>query len=456
MVVESCPFCGPDGKPSNRGGEDQKLLEPGTTAVIDMSWSSTGGSCQWADWASIFFDWTEDHDWRKYAQFLFIPSNWPMHICSAVRSYGYRASSDTPAMPEKEPELQVSLMQRAVYSDERARLHISLVSPTPSSKTSVGCATLYTVRHIAPSQTRFDPLPTVGSFRVASYTPEQVFEDKERSWPSWKKDLSRECDIPGGATSAEAEIPASDLATVTHVVWRTSPGPGKEPSFLSIPTHFEVHDVDSLSPNWGDATSGIRAGLSVDRESYTLGERIPLHLRWENVDASHPLGETECGDPQPDVEIQDSQHNVLRTIPTRSFCMGHGWGPFEIAKDKPMHIFWELTTASDPVPPPTVVPPFLPPADLAPAPSILPGPGVYYLVTVWSARVLEKTDATAASHLVKSAGKIGGVYATARSTPVRIEVVAPNNPIAGAFLSRGTTDKRLLPAHLQRSRQNVL
>ena len=92
---------------------------------------------------------------------------------------------------------------------------------------------LYTVRFIAPLQTRLDPLRTVGSFQVDSYTPEQIREDKERVWPGWKKDFHRQCDIGASALSADAEISASDLATVTRIEWLTAPEPGKDPIFFT-------------------------------------------------------------------------------------------------------------------------------------------------------------------------------------------------------------------------------
>jgi hypothetical protein len=227
----------------------------------------------------------------------------------------------------------------------------------------------------------------------------------------------RYCDIPGGTTTADAEIDASDLSTVTHVEWKTASATGAKSDFLSAATNFEVLDVDVLPPNWGEPVKGIRSGLSVDREQFAVGERIPLHIRWENTAASDPLEQGECGDPEPDVEIQDAQHNVVKTIPTYRGCNGHGWGPFEIPRGKPLHMFTEFTTESG------QVPPFVTPA----APT-LPGPGVYFLVSVWAPRVLEKVEGETSAYLHNGAGKIGAVYATARSMPVRIEVVPRGNP----------------------------
>jgi hypothetical protein len=143
-----------------------------------------------------------------------------------------------------------------------------------------------------------------------------------------------------------------------------------------------------------------------------------LHLRWENVNAAMPLAHGECKEPEPALEIQDSQHNVMQTIPIQPMCMGHGWGPFTIEKGKALRSFVALATthattsrfSSDVV------------ADL-------PGTGVYYLVSVWSPLVLDAapTDETGKLPHI-GAGRMGSVYATKRSLPVRIEVTPSDNP----------------------------
>jgi hypothetical protein len=254
-----------------------------------------------------------------------------------------------------------------VYNDERATLHVELTEQAGSGGQPAGCADLYTVRQAPLMGMRLDPLPALGSRSIPSFTPEQIREDQERAWPYWKADRLRRCDIDAGKTAVDADISAADLASVTHIAWRTAAAPGKQPAFLTTATHFTVLDADTLAPNSGETIEGVHAGLSVDRASFNVGERVPLHIRWENVNASKPLGQAECEDPEPALEIQDSQHNVLRTIPTYSMCDGHGWGPFRVQKGKAQRTFRELTTRS--------------------TRTGLPGPGVYYLVSVQLARV---------------------------------------------------------------------
>lgn len=404
----------PEGQPGN-----QILLAPGERATLDMRWTSTGESCQWADWAAF------PVNWAKRSQYLFVPSEWPMRICSAVKSAGYRVEGNSSAIGDvTAARLRVSVMPETIYSDEHATLHAELVGPTPSMADPAGCASLYTVRQGRSTAPRLDALRTRDSLSRPSYTSEQMTEDQDRPWPSWKTDHVRRCDIADGETVADAYISAEDLANVTHIEWRTAAAPGDEPDFLTATTHFNVHDVDSLAPNWGDSVDGIQAGLSVDRTSFSMGDRIPLHLRWENVDASAPLGQGECKQPVPALEIQDSQHNVLQTISVYPECNGHGWGPSANPKGAAQRAFFELATPHPATPLPTIGEPLpLFSGDEAK----LPGPGVYYIVSVWSPQVLDSPDAeTDSGSEILRPSRLGKIYATARSLPVRVEV-GPGN-----------------------------
>ena len=366
----------------------------GERATLDLQWASVGKSCQWADWVNFQFYWAQlPSDFRKSTSYLFSPSGWPLHICSALRSSGYRPESDSPSNGgARDGSVRVSVLQKAIYNDESATLHVELTDKTNRATQSVGCADLYMVRQGPSVGTRLDPLPTLTSHLVPSFTPEQIREDQERPWPSWKKDRLRKCNIESAKTAADAEINAADLASMTHIEWRMAPEPGKKAVFLTTSMHFSVLDVDTLAPNWGEMTEGIHAGLSVDRPSFGPGEQIPLHIRWENVNASTPLGQGECGEPAPALEIQDSQHKLLRTISMEPMCFSHGWGPFTIEKGNAQHSFRELRTRS-----------------FSGSTRDSLGAGVYYLVSVWSPRVLEAVPiprlcarASAGAVLVKS------------------------------------------------------
>jgi hypothetical protein len=421
MFVDSCWLCDQHHYPSmapEQNPRNEILLAPGERATLDLLWASTGAGCQWADWVTFYVRWATDGPYG----YLFIPSEWPIHICSWVMSPGYRTEADSSSIGQSSgAALRISVAPTPIYSDEHATLHVELSGQTPSKAQQVGCASLYSVRQ-APSigGTRLDPLRTLASSSGPSYTPEQLKEDKERAWPSWKRDHLRTCAIPAGQTTTDADISAADLADVTHLEWRTASSSGEDPVFVTPTTHFSVLDVDTLAPNWGDPVEGIRAGLSIDRPRFSMGEPIPLHVRWENVSAAMPLAQGECHEPQPALEIQDSRHNAMQTIPIEPLCSGHGWGPFNVGIGNPQRTYIEVFTTESPGTPRFPFNPFR---------AVLPGPGVYYLVSVWSPRVLD-TPATETGRTlgVRSSSRFGKVYATARSQPVRVEVTAGNNP----------------------------
>lgn len=130
-----------------------------------------------------------------------------------------------------------------------------------------------------------------------------------------------------------------------------------------------------------------------------------------------PLAQGECKEPEPALEIQDSKHKVVQTIPIEPLCSGHGWGPFTIQKGKAQRTFIELAIGHP------ITPRF---NDVT---VDLPGPGVYYVLSVWSPRVLDAPEAdTDKTPRIFNSGRFGKVYATARSLPVRVEVVPGNNP----------------------------
>jgi len=432
MSVNNCWLCdqnhrsslAPDRQPGN-----EFILAPDERAAVDLEWASAGRSCEWADWANISLRWAVDH--RYPYGYIFTPSEWPMRICSPVMSAGYRADADQLSTGQMSAVvLNVSVAQSPIYSDEQVRLHAELSGQTLPPTPPVGCASLYSVRQGPTIGVRFAPLLTQGSTSKRSYTPEQIKEDKQRKWPPspWKTDHLRTCAIPSGRAIADVDISAEDLADVTHIEWRTASPPNDIPTFAMAPTHFNVLDADSLAPNWGGSEGGIRAGLSVDRDHFRLNEQIPVHLRWENVNAAMPLAEGECWIPTA-VEIQGSRHVVVQTILIQWLCPGHGRGPIAMPEGKPRRTFFALSTES----PATAV------FDTHPntydpltgtTRAVLPGAGVYYLVAVWSPHVLEPFDPETNKTPVlpgMGEGQFGKIYATARSLPVRIELAPAND-----------------------------
>src|SRR4029077_10734187 len=97
----------------------------------------------WADWATFYVRWATD---RLYG-YLFIPSEWPIHICSWVMSAGYRTEADSSSIRQMcGAVLRISVAQTPIYSDEHATLHVELSGQTPTKAQQLDCASLYSVR----------------------------------------------------------------------------------------------------------------------------------------------------------------------------------------------------------------------------------------------------------------------------------------------------------------------
>jgi hypothetical protein len=114
------------------------------------------------------------------------------------------------------------------------------------------------------------------------------------------------------------------------------------------------------------------------------------------------------------VEIQDASHRVLGTADLRGFCGGHGWGPFSVEPGKQHRTFASLRSTK------------LGYMDSL-GRAVITGPGTYYLSAVWSPPALiAKTSGTEVGS-PGSAYTFGDSYATARSLPIRIEILPRKN-----------------------------
>jgi hypothetical protein len=98
-----------------------------------------------------------------------------------------------------------------------------------------------------------------------------------------------------------------------------------------LPT--EIADPSSIARKWGPRDKGVAADITLDKDTFRVGEDVPLHLAVENFDAPDPIyGGNPTWDPCQvfQLEVQnDSGHPLLsaQLFQQRSICMGHGFGP---------------------------------------------------------------------------------------------------------------------------------
>jgi hypothetical protein len=81
----------------------------------------------------------------------------------------------------------------------------------------------------------------------------------------------------------------------------------------------------SLPRRWGPEVKGLAVSLSLDKETYVLGEDIPLRLAVENFSATADIvsGELPCSAGLT-FDVRDSSGRAVQT-PGNLPCRGHGW-----------------------------------------------------------------------------------------------------------------------------------
>jgi len=94
--------------------------------------------------------------------------------------------------------------------------------------------------------------------------------------------------------------------------------------------------VQEPAQNWGPIVKGVRAGLSIDKTTYRVGEDVPLHIVFENVSAADPIyGEPYRARPAFDVyfsssgkvTVQDEDGPLIPTRPVTVADLPTGGGP---------------------------------------------------------------------------------------------------------------------------------
>jgi len=102
----------------------------------------------------------------------------------------------------------------------------------------------------------------------------------------------------------------------------------------------QLADPATIQRKWGTRVKGIAADVTLDKDTFQVGEDIPLHMAIEDFDAKVPVY---SWDPVWDpcmvvgIEVQDASGHPLspsERFPNWSICTGHGFGPRPVEKGK--------------------------------------------------------------------------------------------------------------------------
>jgi hypothetical protein len=103
---------------------------------------------------------------------------------------------------------------------------------------------------------------------------------------------------------------------------------------------LEIADPVTMPREWGTKVKGVAVDVTLEKDTYRVGENIPLHIAVEDFDAPFTI---HTWDPLWDpcvtigVRVLDLHGQPLaedERFADRDLCMGHGFGPRPIAKRK--------------------------------------------------------------------------------------------------------------------------
>jgi hypothetical protein len=201
------------------------------------------------------------------------------------------------------------------YEGEFFSLHVALVQPTPGALLlQEGCPTLY-LREKSPD----------GASRIDEEQP-MAFKGCRAFVPGYEPgDWQSGFELNSGANSRWVGLGEHTFEVLKLVGSLDDP----ELHFvISNILRVQIEDPSLIPRNWGPRTRGVAVDITLDRDTFQIGENIPLHLAVKNFDAESPVyGLAECGIVR--IEVQDATGHPLAYNERDSgisFCSGHSFG----------------------------------------------------------------------------------------------------------------------------------
>jgi TPR repeat protein len=171
--------------------------------------------------------------------------------------------------------------------------------------------------------------------------------------------------------------------------------------------HLTVADAAKIPRKWGPQVKGIAVDLTMDRDTYEVGQDIPLHFAMENFSATEPvLGPNPIWDPGYEVAVEVRDSCGLK-IPSSggAIWMGHGFPPIHYQPGAPIAIERTLSQMG-----------FLPDR-----------PGAYTIVAIWAPFTCPDKQ----QDIDTATGKCS-TYATAQSSLSTFRVTDTDHPETAA------------------------
>lgn len=250
-----------------------------------------------------------------------------VRVCSDIEVSRYNPGI-FPGLPGKsgenpreagDPEaLVLSTSKRTYYQGEEFSLHVSLAFPRGGSPTDEECPMLFLWKRSADGTTRLDEAHPAG-FRGCKSL---LFGAKRDS--DWETGF----ELYSGSGGAWSGIGTQSFELL-EIVGSTE-GAGIQFA-RSNELKVRIEDPSLIPRKWGPKINGVRVDLTLDKDTYQVGEDVPLHIATENLDAPAPIYATDptWDPPAVGVEVRNSGGQLLaqseRSWPAA--WTGHGRGP---------------------------------------------------------------------------------------------------------------------------------
>lgn len=225
------------------------------------------------------------------------------------------------------PQFKLTADRNLYYEGEFFSVRLS--STHNNSQTAAvkdGCPTLYVRQRSPDGATRIDEVQPLG-FKDCG---RRVLGNDPGDWQSG-------FDLDSGANSrwsgaGEHSVEVLQLAG--------SVDDSRLEFMTSNVLRIQIADPALILRKWGPALKGVAADITLDKETFRVGEDVPLHMAIENFDAAVPIYSWDAlWDPclVVAIEVRDTGGHPLpesERLPQSSICTGHGFGPRPVAKDK--------------------------------------------------------------------------------------------------------------------------
>lgn len=319
-------------------------------------------------------------------------------VCSRIEVSSFHAGEYVPPESKENPDtaaeqdgepLSLTSRKSRYFLTEMFNLHVGLATGT-NSLSDEECPTLFLREKSPDGTTRFDEVIPSG------------FKACKRFWFGANRDADWQSgfEVDAGMSSRWSGI--GEHSFELFQVAGTSPGGGIQFIHSNV-LKVEIDDPALMQRKWHGKEKGVGVDLSLDKETFQVGEDVSLHIAIENFDAPVPIYAIDpIWDPSIaiGVEVRDSTGNPLaetEKFPMTTMWTGHGLGPFPYPPGKIVTIERDLRSLG-----------WLPNR-----------PGAYRVVVTWC-----PLDG---SHFDPESGRVSNaemkIYATVRATAI-IRIVA--------------------------------